>query len=76
MFSNINPVAREYPEMHSYCVMHINITVLIKVFPDNDEITNWWLRMAQELETDGKADSAWPLYAKAFKLWPALENEQ
>ena len=40
MFSNINPVAREYPEMHSYCVMHINITVLIKVFPDNDEITN------------------------------------
>merc|ERR1711971_31563 len=33
-------------------------------------------RMAQELETDGKADSAWPLYAKAFKLWPALENEK
>merc|ERR1712037_843442 len=29
-------------------------------------------RMAQELETDGKADSAWPLYAKAFKRWPAL----
>ena len=33
------------------------------------------LRMAEELEIEGKGASAWPLYARAFKLWPPLETE-
>ena len=33
------------------------------------------LRMAEELEIQGKGASAWPLYARAFKLWPPLETE-
>ena len=38
--------------------------------------TDWPnLRMAEELEIQGKGASAWPLYARAFKLWPPLETE-
>ena len=38
--------------------------------------TDWPnLRMAEELEIQGKGGSAWPLYARAFKLWPPLETE-